>query len=118
MFSKGLSAMKFNRYTLASCFAFSMLTGCHSLDDEQMIYEDKESGDTVQQGPHSEPAPTAAAELRSHILGLGVYTPDPGPVLEMDDPKVKLGQMLYFDKVVSGNQDIACSQSPPVLWYK
>ena len=47
--------------------------------------------------------------LRELIRSKGVYTP------QIDDPKkenpalVELGRLLFFDKVVSGNQDVACA---------
>ena len=84
------------------------MTGCHSLDDEQTTYQDKESSDTVQQGPHSEPAPQPRLNSESHPRTRCVYARS-WPRSRNGRPKSKLGQMLYFDKVVSGNQDIACS---------
>jgi cytochrome c peroxidase len=47
--------------------------------------------------------------LRTHILEQGVYTPEPGDVRPFNDPLVKLGQILFFDKIVSGNSDVACA---------
>ena len=43
------------------------------------------------------------------MLTKGAKNAEAGVVPSMDDPKVKLGQALFFDKLVSGNQDIACS---------
>ena len=31
------------------------------------------------------------------------------PITEANDAKVKLGQMLFFDKILSGNKDISCA---------
>jgi cytochrome c peroxidase len=43
-------------------------------------------------------------------LALFNVTPvDPGNVLPMSDPKVVLGQMLFFEKALSGNGDISCA---------
>ena len=47
--------------------------------------------------------------LRAQFENKGIKTPDPGPVPALDSPKVVLGQALFFDKIVSGDRDIACS---------
>jgi cytochrome c peroxidase len=52
------------------------------------------------------PAPTLDAELRQSIESWGVIPI--GPVPEHDPAMVALGQALFFDKILSGNRDIAC----------
>jgi len=47
--------------------------------------------------------------LRHQFVSKGIHTPNPGPVPALDSPKVVLGQALFFDKIVSGDRDIACS---------
>lgn len=49
------------------------------------------------------------ALLRGLMDEAGVVPLDPGNVPSMEDPKVLLGQALYFDRALSGNQDIACA---------
>jgi cytochrome c peroxidase len=77
--------------------------GCHQLDDV-----DTGENEKMSPGQH-DVAHSDTALLRDRILELGVHTPDPGVVLPLDDPKVKLGQALFFDKIVSGDQTLACS---------
>lgn len=47
--------------------------------------------------------------LRATIARADVEPLDTGEVLPMSDPKVKLGQALFFDRALSGNEDIACA---------
>jgi cytochrome c peroxidase len=84
-------------------FLLGGLTACHQLDETQTGADVKQAGEMTAQNQSPE------AQLRDHILALGVHTPDPGNILPMDDPKVILGQALFFDKIVSGDQNIACS---------
>jgi len=46
-------------------------------------------------------------QLRHTLNQFGITPLDPGP--EPDPAKVVLGQALYFDKILGGNQDIACA---------
>jgi cytochrome c peroxidase len=46
-------------------------------------------------------------ELRGRLERAGVRPLDPGP--RHSDPKVLLGQLLFFDKELSGNRDMACA---------
>ena len=52
------------------------------------------------------PAPTLDAELRQTIGNWGVIPI--GRVPEQDPAMVALGQALFFDRILSGNRDIAC----------
>ncbi len=68
----------------------------------------------VQPAPASEaaaPAAVSAAPLDSQLQALlaqaGVAPLDPGP--SHDPALVELGQALFFDKILSGNRDIACA---------
>ena len=78
------------------------VSGCHQLEDDTLSGDEKNRS-MVEQNTID---PSALREL---MVSRGAAVPDPGVVPAMDDPKVKLGQALYFDKLVSGNQDIACS---------
>ncbi|MEZ4595127.1 MAG: cytochrome-c peroxidase, partial [Chloroflexota bacterium] len=53
------------------------------------------------------PAPDLDAELQAVIQAQGLTRLDPGPA--QDPALVALGQALYFDKILSGNRDIACA---------
>lgn len=58
----------------------------------------------------SEPSTQARIDaLRDRVDDLGVTTPDPGPLRSPGDPLVELGRALFFDPLLSGNQDIACA---------
>ncbi len=46
-------------------------------------------------------------QLQSAIDMHQITVVDPGPTPE--EAKVVLGQMLFFDKEISGNRDIACA---------
>ncbi|MEZ6015290.1 MAG: cytochrome c peroxidase [Planctomycetota bacterium] len=48
-----------------------------------------------------------ATQLRVALSNAGVTVPDAPP--SVSDELFDLGQALYFDKLISGNQDIACS---------
>jgi cytochrome c peroxidase len=57
--------------------------------------------------PDPPPGPTLDAELRQAIGPWGVV-----PIGEMPQqpaPLVQLGQALFFDKILSGNRDVACA---------
>lgn len=56
--------------------------------------------------PEPPPAPTLDAELRRSIGNWGVVPI--GPMPEQSPAQVRLGQALFFDKILSGNRDIAC----------
>ncbi len=45
--------------------------------------------------------------LRAVLAGQGITTLDPGPA--PDPAKAALGQMLFFDKELSGNRDVSCA---------
>lgn len=47
--------------------------------------------------------------LRELMAQSDVVPLDPGNVLAMDHPKVELGQALFFDNALSGNEDISCA---------
>ena len=49
------------------------------------------------------------ARLREQLALYNVAAVDPGNVLPMNDPQVVLGQMLFFEKALSGNGDISCA---------
>lgn len=53
------------------------------------------------------PAPRIDAELRANFGNWGVIPIGPMPV--QDPAKVALGRALFFDKILSGNRDIACA---------
>ena len=53
------------------------------------------------------PHDRADRELLPRLADLGITPLDPGP--EPPDAQVRLGQALYFDKILSGNRDIACA---------
>lgn len=53
------------------------------------------------------PAPDLDAELQTVIQAQALTRLDPGPV--QAPALVALGQALYFDKILSGNRDIACA---------
>jgi cytochrome c peroxidase len=90
-----------NLLIIVSAMTLSM--GCATLDDEMTTEQNKTEGwDTPFQGDEIN-------ALRTHILEQGVYTPEPGDVRPFNDPLVKLGQILFFDKIVSGNSNIACA---------
>lgn len=48
-------------------------------------------------------------QLRAQFASKGIHTPNPGPIPAADSPKVLLGQALFFDKIVGGDRNIACS---------
>jgi len=73
---------------LVSCLA-ALLTGC--------------SDDSTAEGDLA----LVGAQLRVALADAGVTVP-PAPPIVADELFV-LGQALYFDKLLSGNQDIACS---------
>ncbi len=79
-----------------------LVTGCHQLESDEINSDEKNWG-RIQESAGQ------ASALRELMISKGAKSPEPGVVPTMDDPKVKLGQALYFDKIVSGNQDIACS---------
>ncbi|MEE2786473.1 MAG: cytochrome c peroxidase [Myxococcota bacterium] len=81
-----------------------MGSACSELDEVETVHFDKNGQVTESIGPS-----VTAADLRTHITNQGVYTPVVDGILPADDPKVKLGMLLFFDKIVSGNEDIACS---------
>ncbi len=45
--------------------------------------------------------------LRARLAAAAVTPLDPGP--SPPGPKVRLGRMLFFDKVLAGNRDVACA---------
>ncbi|MGB0678327.1 MAG: cytochrome-c peroxidase [Polyangiales bacterium] len=47
--------------------------------------------------------------LRTAMVELGAATPVLPTTLSADDPKLRLGQALFFDKLLSGNRDISCA---------
>ena len=51
-------------------------------------------------------APDLDAELQTVIQAQGITRLNPGPAQE--PALVALGQALFFDKILSGNRDIAC----------
>jgi cytochrome c peroxidase len=53
------------------------------------------------------PEPAIDAELRRNLANWGVIPI--GPMPAQDRALVDLGQVLFFDKVMSGNRDIACA---------
>jgi cytochrome c peroxidase len=53
------------------------------------------------------PAPTIDAQLRSLIGNWGVVPI--GPMPAQNPAQVALGRALFFDKILSGNRDIACA---------
>lgn len=53
------------------------------------------------------PATALDRTLRSTLAEQGITTLDPGPT--PDAAKVALGQMLFFDKELSGNRDTSCA---------
>ena len=58
-------------------------------------------------GSGGAPAPTAAEELRTELTDRDVHPlPDPPAV---SDELFELGRLLFFDKILSGSQDVACS---------
>lgn len=48
-----------------------------------------------------------ATQLRAALAAAGVTVPEAPPAVS--DELFELGQALYFDKLLSGNQDVACS---------
>lgn len=70
-------------------FSIASLVGCSSGSSEDSL-------DTV-----------LVAQLRAALAGAGVTAPAAPPVVS--DELFDLGQALYFDKLLSGNQDVACS---------
>ena len=90
-----------------------VLTGCASIDDDIEGVRDTKNEEV------NTPLDSIEIDtLRNHILEQGVYTPEPGDVRPFSDPLVKLGQKLFFDKIVSGNSDTSCDLSPSVLRYE
>ena len=72
------------------------MPACHELDTP-------ETGDELKNMTPTQSAPgtnEALSALRERVIEAGTYTPDPGPIPASDDAKVKLGQALFFDKVV------------------
>ena len=53
------------------------------------------------------PTESIDEQLQNIIAEQNITAFDPGPA--QDPAKVALGQMLYFDKELSGNRDIACA---------
>ncbi len=53
------------------------------------------------------PTESVDEQLQNMIAEQNITAFDPGPA--QDPAKVALGQMLYFDKELSGNRDIACA---------
>jgi cytochrome c peroxidase len=53
------------------------------------------------------PAETTDARLQAMIATQGITPLDPGPV--PDPALVALGEALFFDKLLSGNRDVACA---------
>lgn len=81
------------------------IAGCASLDDvDQDMSRAKDHTDSVSPAQNLQ-----ADELRSLMTEKGAYTPEPGDVRPFNDPVVRLGQMLFFDKIVSGGSDVACA---------
>ena len=78
--------------------------GCSELDDRTNYAIEKNNA----QNAETETAPDVES-LREKILADGVYTPVIDGILPREDPKVELGMALFFDKIVGGNEDIACS---------
>lgn len=59
--------------------------------------------------PAAQPRPDAALDLalRQALAEKGITSLDPGPT--PDRAKVALGQLLFFDKELSGNRDTSCA---------
>ena len=82
---------------LSTCAVF-VLTACSA------------SGDTE---PLNPPMPSMAAELRTQALEAGLAPLPEQPVYPPDNPfveeRVQLGHLLFFDPILSGPRDVACS---------
>jgi cytochrome c peroxidase len=57
--------------------------------------------------PEPPPPPTLDAQLRASIGNWGVVPI--GPVPTQNPGQVELGRALFFDKILSGNRDVACA---------
>ena len=75
----------------STLIALAVLTGCHA--------------DITPPGPP--PAPSIDAQLRANIGPWGVVPIGPMPAL--NQAQVELGRALFFDKILSGNRDVACA---------
>ena len=93
------------KHSIILLAALLLATGCATIDDA-----DSPSGESNKNESLATPFQGSEIDaLRDHILAQGVYTPEPGDVRPFNDPLVKLGQILFFDKIVSGNSDVACA---------
>ena len=95
-----------------TCFGITALmvagvlgTGCG--DTAQIIDSGTEDSDwSAQKGDWSD---SIDVRLRTLLFEYEVTEVDNAQVLPMDDPKVVLGQMLFFDKALSGGGDVSCA---------
>ncbi len=78
------------RFAATMCLGFFVLTACE--------------GPTTFPGP---PGTPTDAELRQTLSNWGVIPI--GQMPAQDPAKVALGQALFFDKILSGNRDVACA---------
>ena len=91
-----------------------LLVGCS--DTPEVIFAStsvpgETSGSKSDEGTWATSAGTTwtDARLRERLSQFNVTSVDPGNVLPMADPQVILGQMLFFEKALSGNGDISCA---------
>src|SRR5215203_7154157 len=82
--------------TLAACTSLIVLSGC---SDEATA--PPKAPDMSKAGINA-----LAAEVRQLTAGRGITPLEPAPVVR--PALVRLGQALAFDKILSGNRDIAC----------
>ena len=87
----------------AVLFSLGMAVSCA---DQPTIYDPGTDG--LNQGGKGDFA-TQDGLIRSLMSEHNVTPVDPGEVPSMNDPKVTLGMFLFFDKALSGNQDVSCA---------
>lgn len=95
------------RLTLAVVSCLAVCSAC--ADDGTPLTDADSAGTNGAKPDDGTQAGQADDDLRTLLAVAGVTSLDPGEVLPMDDPLVVLGQALFFDPILSGNQDIACA---------
>lgn len=91
--------------TLLVCLPFLVACG------NEIDFSNETSNSTATGGKPDSAGQIGQADddLRLLLAAADVSSLDPGIVLPMDDPMVVLGQALFFDRILSGNRDIACA---------
>jgi cytochrome c peroxidase len=98
------------RYTqILSLACLTLLVGCGDALDTASTDEPAVDGKADRIDSRDDERSEADVVLRELIANANVGPLDTGEVLPMEHPKVELGQALFFDRVLSGNEDVACA---------